>query len=92
LLLQTILTIALVKSDVYAWNMGIVEVEKLALNLSERQRAELATNLLKSLPPVLSDGDEGIAEALRRDAQIDAGATETLSLEQLDSEIQSRRS
>jgi hypothetical protein len=92
LLLQAILTIALVKSGVYAWKMGIVEVEKLALNLSERQRAELATNLLKSLPPVLSDSDEGIAEALRRDAQIDAGSTETLSLEQLDSEIQSRRS
>ncbi|MDP9005143.1 MAG: addiction module protein [Verrucomicrobiota bacterium] len=71
--------------------MSILEVEKLALNLSDRQRAELATSLLRSLTPVLSDGDEGIAEALRRDAEIEAGSGDMLSLEQLDSEIQSPR-
>jgi hypothetical protein len=42
----------------------IVEVEKLALDLPEDQRALLAARLLGSLPAVLHDEDEGIAEAL----------------------------
>ncbi len=69
----------------------IMEVERLALNLTERQRATLAANLLKSLPAVLSDEDEGIAEALRRDTEIAADPSQAVSLEQLDSHIQSRR-
>ena len=40
----------------------ILEVEKLALGLPERERAKLAVSLLGSLPAVLSDEDEGIAE------------------------------
>ena len=44
----------------------ILEVEKLALDLSENERAVLAAHLLGSLPPVLQDADEGIAEVLRR--------------------------
>lgn len=48
----------------------IAEIERLALNLSESERAILAAHLLGSLPPVLRDEDEGIAEALRRDAEI----------------------
>jgi hypothetical protein len=51
----------------------ITEVEKLALDLPENQRALLAARLLGSLPSVLHDEDEGIAEALRRDAELDAG-------------------
>lgn len=70
----------------------IFEVEKLALNLPEQERAKLAANLLDSLPGVLSDEDEGIAEALRRDAEIEADPNQAISLAQLDSEIQSRRS
>jgi putative addiction module component (TIGR02574 family) len=68
----------------------ILEVEKLALDLPERQRATLAANLLESLPAVLSDKDEGLAEALRRDADLDANPDRAISLEQLDSQIQSR--
>jgi hypothetical protein len=41
----------------------ITEVEKLALSLSEKQRAILAAQLLGPLPPVLHDDDEGMAEA-----------------------------
>ena len=48
----------------------IAEVEKLALGLSESQRAILAAHLLGSLAPVLHDDDEGIAEALRRDTEL----------------------
>jgi len=70
----------------------IVEVEKLALNLPERERAALAANLLGSLPGILSDEDEGVAEALRRDAETEADPNQAISLAQLDSQIQGRRS
>lgn len=70
----------------------IFEVEKLALGLPEQERAKLAANLLDSLPGVLSDEDEGIAEALRRDGEIDADPSQAISLAQLDTQIQNRRS
>lgn len=69
----------------------IVEVEKLARDLPERERAALAANLLNSLPGILSDEDEGVAEALRRDAEIEANPTQAISLAELDSQIQGRR-
>jgi putative addiction module component (TIGR02574 family) len=70
----------------------IAEVEKLALDLPESQRAILAAHLLGSLPSVLHDEDEGIAEALRRDADLDANPSAGISLEQLDQQIERRRS
>jgi hypothetical protein len=53
----------------------IAEVEKLALDLPETERAVLAAHLLGSLPSVLHDEDEGIAEALRRDAEFEANSS-----------------
>jgi hypothetical protein len=70
----------------------LIEIEKLALDLPESQRAVLAAHLLGSLPPVLHDEDEGIAEALRRDADFDMSPSLGMSLEQLDREIERRRS
>lgn len=70
----------------------IFEVEKLALDLSEQERAKLAANLLDSLPGVLSDEDEGIAEALRRDTEIDTDPNQVITLAQLETQIQNRRS
>jgi len=70
----------------------VIEIEKLALNLPEKERAMLVANLLESMPAVLSDEDEGVAEALRRDAQIDASPDQAISLAQLDAQIKSRRS
>lgn len=69
----------------------IIEVEKLALDLTEQERAALAANLLNSLPGILSDEDEGTAEALRRDAEIEADPAKAISLPELDSHIQGRR-
>jgi hypothetical protein len=69
----------------------ITEVEKLALDLPVNQRAVLAAHLLGSLPSVLHDGDEGIAEALQRDAELDASPSSGVSLEQLDQQIERRR-
>ena len=70
----------------------IAEVEKLALDLPEVQRAILAAHLLESLPSPLHDEDEGIAEALRRDAELDANPSAGMSLEQLDEQVERRRS
>lgn len=70
----------------------IVEIQKLALRLSEEERATLAANLLDSLPDILSDEDAGIAEALRRDADIEANPNQAISSAQLDAQIRGRRS
>jgi putative addiction module component (TIGR02574 family) len=70
----------------------IAEVEKLALDLPETERAVLAAHLLGSLPSVLHDEDEGVAEALRRDAEFEANPFLGMSLEELDQRIESRRS
>jgi len=43
-----------------------------ALGLTDAERAALAADLLQTLPAVLSDADEGVAEALRRDAELAA--------------------
>jgi putative addiction module component (TIGR02574 family) len=58
----------------------VIEIEKLALGLSEQERAKLAADLLDSLPGVLSDKDEGIAEALRRDAEIESDPKQAITL------------
>ncbi len=70
----------------------IADIEKLALDLSESERAVLAAHPLGSLPSVLHDEDEGIAEAVRRDAELEADPSMGISLEELDQRIQRRRS
>ncbi len=69
----------------------IAEVEKLAFDLPETQRAILAAHLLESLPAVLFDDDDGIAEALSRDAALDQDPASAISLEQLDEQVARRR-
>lgn len=49
----------------------ISEIESLALKLPESDRARLAADLLDSLPGVLVDEDEGLAEAHRRSEEMD---------------------
>ena len=70
----------------------ITEVQKLALELPDRDKALLAVHLIRSLPSVLHDEDDGIAEALRRDAHLDANPSSGMSLEQLDERIERRGS
>lgn len=69
----------------------IAEVEKLAFDLPDSDRAVLASHLLRSLQPVLVDEDEGLAEALRRDAELDTNPDSSLTLDQLDQRIKDRR-
>ena len=58
------------------------EIEAQAMELSESDRAKLASNLLSSLRPILDDQDDGVAEALRRDAEMDADPSASLTLEE----------
>jgi len=68
----------------------IAEVEKLALELPDRDKALLAVHLIRSLPSVLHDEDDGIAEALQRDVDLNANPSSGMSLEQLDEQIKRR--
>jgi len=59
------------------------EIERRALQLPDADRAVLAAHLLSSLPGVLVDEDEGVAEALRRDAEMDEDPSTAISLKEL---------
>jgi len=49
----------------------LAEIEAKAMELNDGQRAKLAASLLSSLPAVLYDDDEGLAEAMRRDEEME---------------------
>jgi putative addiction module component (TIGR02574 family) len=76
----------------YNFNMAtITEIERLANDLPASERAVLAAHLLQSLPPVLFDLDEGIAEALAREHELDANPNLGITLEQLDEYVRNRQ-
>ena len=68
------------------------EIERVALELPETDRAKLASRLLESLPPALDEDDEGVAEAIRRNAELDADPTHGMGLEEFDARVRRRRS
>lgn len=55
------------------------QLEEQARTLTDSERACFATHLLCTLPAVLADVDEGIAEAQRRDRDLDVKPDEGLS-------------
>ena len=69
----------------------LATVENLALELPEHQRATLAMHILDSLPGLFSEADSGLAEAVRRDAELDENPAIGLSLGEFDQKILSRR-
>ena len=71
--------------------MSVDQIAAEALGLTEKERASLASRLLRSLPPVAFDEDEGVAEALRRDLELDADPAQAMTLREMDSHIQRRR-
>ena len=71
--------------------MSVDQIASQALLLPEKERASLASRLLRSLPPVAFDDDEGVAEALRRDSELDADPAQAMTLREMDSHIQRRR-
>ena len=70
---------------------SLATVENLALELPEQQRATLAMHILDSLPGLFSEPDGGLAEAERRDAEMDANPSIARTLGEFDRSIQSRR-
>ena len=70
--------------------MSVDQIAAEALRLSEKERAGLASRLLRALPPVTFEDDEGMAEALRRDAELDGEPTQAMSLRGMDWHIQER--
>ena len=71
--------------------MSADQIAAEALRLPEQERASLVSRLLRSLPPVVLDDDEGVAEALRRDAELDADPAQVMTLREIDSHIQQRK-
>ena len=57
------------------------EIEAAALRLPDKERLHLADKLLGSLPPpsAACEPDEILAEALRRDAELDSGQVKPLT-------------
>ena len=63
--------------------VAVEEVEKLAFELTEKERARLAGKLLDSLPsPFDDDGDDGVAESLRRSGEMDENPEMSLTEEE----------
>ena len=58
------------------------EIETSAMTLPDQQRAALASHLLDSLPAILHEDDGGVAEALRRDAELDADPSQGMTMEE----------
>ncbi len=59
------------------------QLESDAAALTVEERAKFAAHLLASLPPVLADWDEGMTEALRREAEMDATRDAGLTWDEL---------
>ena len=62
--------------------MSIEELQIEILQLPENQRANLASVLLQSLSPIATDEDEGVSEALRRDAEMDRDPSAVMTHEE----------
>jgi len=59
------------------------QLEQDAKSLTEAERAELAASLLSTLPAILADEDDGVAEALRREAEMEASGDQGISWDEL---------
>lgn len=60
----------------------IAQLEEQIMTLPDGVRAELASYILRSLPTAYSDEDGGVAEAMRRDAEMDADPSACMTYEE----------
>jgi len=67
--------------------MQLKEIQKCAMDLPDGDRARLAAELLESLPAVLVDDDDGIAEARRRSRELAKDPSMALTWEEIRSEL-----
>lgn len=58
------------------------EIENLVFKLPEPERARLAADLLASLPGLMTEEDEGLAEALRRSEEMERDPSACLTHEE----------
>lgn len=58
------------------------QLEAQIMTLPDGTRANLASFILQSLPAVCVDDDDGDAEALRRDAEMDNDPSASLTLDE----------
>ena len=68
----------------YSWDMSTLqEIEAAILGLSEQDRLRLADKILRSLPkpPGAMVSEEILAEAIRRDQELESGVLEPLTEE-----------
>ena len=71
----------------------IEEVEQLAFELSQKERAQLAGKLLDSLPSPFEDDDaDGVEEALRRSREMDEDPAMSLTEEEFFASFEKYRS
>ncbi len=63
--------------------MKLEEIQKNALLLTDTERATLAAELLDSLPAVLVEEDDGVAEASRRSEQLASDPSTGCSWEEI---------
>ena len=63
--------------------MTALELHNEAMNLPDRDRAQLAASLLESLPAVLVKEDDGVAEAWRRDEAMERDPSASISWDEL---------
>lgn len=61
----------------------LAAIEREAMTLTNADRTVLAERLIASLPALLSDDDDGISEALRRDAELDRDPAAGLALDEV---------
>ncbi len=61
----------------------VQEIRQQASTLSASEKAALAADLLECLPPILNDDDEGVAEARRRDQELERDPTAAVTWDQL---------
>jgi putative addiction module component len=71
--------------------MSVDQIACEALRLTEQERFDLASRLLLSLPPVATDDDDGVSEALRRDAELENDPSQAMTLRDMDSHVKQRR-
>ncbi len=68
----------------------VTSIEEQALSLTNRERGELITRLLRSLPPYPADEDGGLADAKRRREELRNNPEIRISLDELDRRMKER--
>lgn len=61
----------------------VQEIRQRASALSTSEKAALAADLLEGLTPILDDEDEGVAEARRRDEEMERDPNASITWDQL---------